>query len=87
MLSTEMGSRFVKKFGDRIRELREEQGMSQEVLADAAGLHRTHISLIERGQRSARLETVEQLAVALGIQPAELMPTVRLRLRRKMRPD
>ena len=53
--------------------------MSQEALADAASLHRTHISLIERGQRSARLETVERLAFALGVQPARLMPTIRLR--------
>ena len=53
-----------------------------EALTDAAGLHRTHISLIERGQRSARLETIEQLAVALRVQPGELMPEVRLRLRR-----
>ena len=57
--------------------------MSQEALADAAGLHRTHISLIERGQRSARLQTIEQLAVALRVQPSELMPDVRLRLRLK----
>lgn len=48
--------------------------MSQEALADAAKLHRTHISLIERGQRSVRLETIERLARALGVQPAELMP-------------
>lgn len=53
--------------------------MSQKDLAQEAGLHRTHISLIERGQRSARLETIEQLALALGVQPAELMPRIRLR--------
>ena len=53
-----------------------------EALADAPGLHWTHISLIGRGQRSARLETVEQLAVAQRVQPSELMPDVRSRLRR-----
>jgi len=50
--------------------------MSQEVLANAAGLHRTHISLIERGERSARLETIYRLAKALGLQPADLMPDI-----------
>lgn len=51
--------------------------MSQEALADAAGLHRTHISLIERGQRSVRIETIERLALALRVQPSGLMPRLR----------
>lgn len=68
-------SAFVIAFGKRVRELREAAEMSQEALADAAGLHRTHISLIERGQRSARLETIEALAVAMSVQPSELMPS------------
>lgn len=67
---------FVREFGQKVRSLREAKGMSQEALADAADLHRTHISLIERGRRSVRLETVERLAVALQVQPAELMPTI-----------
>lgn len=46
--------------------------MSQEALATAAGLHRTHVSLIERSRRMVRLETVERLAVALGVDVAEL---------------
>ena len=48
MLSSAMGNRFVRQFGERVRNLREDKDMSQEALADAAGLHRTHISLIER---------------------------------------
>jgi len=50
--------------------------MSPRPLAHAAGLHRTHISLIERGRRSVRLETIEALAKALEVQPAKLMPRV-----------
>lgn len=65
---------FIQRFGQRVRKLRLERGFSQEALADAARLHRTHISLIERGERSVRLETVAALAVALGVQPSELMP-------------
>lgn len=78
-LSTVPESRFKQQFGEIVREAREGNGMSQEDLAHEAALHRTHISLIERGQRSARLETIEQLAKALGIQPADLMPKIRLR--------
>ena len=65
---------FIKRFGLRVRTLRLERGLSQEALADAADLHRTHISLIERGGRSVRLETVAAVAAALGVQPADLMP-------------
>lgn len=68
--------RFVRDFGILIREWREDRELSQEALADAAGLHRTHISLIERGERSVRLATVYRLAVALEVQPADLMPGV-----------
>jgi transcriptional regulator with XRE-family HTH domain len=71
-------SGYATRFGERIRQLREKRGLSQEELADAARLHRTHISLIERGQRSVRIETVERLALALRLQPSELMPTVTL---------
>jgi DNA-binding XRE family transcriptional regulator len=77
LLST-MASGFARQFGVRVRGLRERRGLSQEDLADAAHLHRTHISLIERGQRSVRLETIERLAVALRVQPGELMPEVKL---------
>ncbi len=69
---------FAKKFGALVREHREELGLSQEALGEAARLHRTHISLIERGQRSVRLETIEALSKALKVQPAELMPEIRV---------
>jgi transcriptional regulator with XRE-family HTH domain len=65
----------ASRFATRLREIRESRRLSQERLADAAGLHRTHISLIERGRRSVRLETIERLAKALQVEPADLMPT------------
>jgi transcriptional regulator with XRE-family HTH domain len=74
-----MASEFKRQFGLRVRRLREASGLSQEQLAAAARLHATHISLIERGQRSARLETIERLALALRCQPARLMPPIRMR--------
>ena len=80
-LSSVAGSKYAKMFGERLREVRESQGLSQEELAHSAGLHRTHISLIERGARSIRIETIERLCLALRSQPGDLMPPVRLRAR------
>ena len=60
------------RFAACVRQLRESAGLSQETLATRAGLHRTHVSLIETGKRLARLDTVGQLAVALGVEVAEL---------------
>ncbi|HWE92896.1 MAG TPA: helix-turn-helix transcriptional regulator [Tepidisphaeraceae bacterium] len=69
------GTDFTRRFGERLRVLRVAKEMSQEQLADAAGLHRTHVSLIERNHRSVRLESLERLANALGVEPSELLPT------------
>lgn len=66
----------VKRFGARVRELRTQRGWTQEGLADMARLHRNAVSLIERGDRSSTLETVEKLCKAFKVQPADLMPTL-----------
>lgn len=65
---------FLRQFGEKLRELRTALGISQESLAADAGLHRTHISLIERGRRSVRIETIYRLSTALRVQPSSLMP-------------
>jgi DNA-binding XRE family transcriptional regulator len=62
------------RFGERLRTVRTKHRISQERLAELAGLHRTFVSLIERGQRNITLETVEKLADALGVGMAALMP-------------
>ena len=69
-------SDFAKRFGEKLKAARSAKGLSQEQLADLAGIHRTHVSLIERSRRSVRLETLERLAKALNVQPAELMPSL-----------
>lgn len=74
--------KFIKDFGERVREIRLLRGLSQEELAFEAGMHRTAISFIERAERSPTLETIEKLALALEVQPAELMPAIQLRRRR-----
>jgi transcriptional regulator with XRE-family HTH domain len=61
------------RFGDCLRARRLEAGLSQERLAFASGLHRTEISLLERGARDPRLSTISRLAQALGTDAAELV--------------
>ena len=62
------------RFGLRLREVREQVGISQEKLAELAGLHRTYVSSVERGKRNISIENIERLARALGTRMAQLMP-------------
>jgi transcriptional regulator with XRE-family HTH domain len=62
-----------QRFGCIIRSRRTEIGLGQEALADKAGLHRTHVSLLERGKRMPTLEVVRKLAAALETSMASLM--------------
>jgi transcriptional regulator with XRE-family HTH domain len=48
-----------------IRAMRKERGISQEELADLAGLHRTYVGSIERGERNVSIDNIERLAGAL----------------------
>lgn len=48
----------LRSLGSRIRKLREERGVSQQDFADACGVHRTAIGLLERGHRSPRFDTL-----------------------------
>lgn len=59
-------------FGERVRSLRLERGLSQERLAELAGVHRTYLSSLELGQRNIGLDNILALAAALGVPPAEL---------------
>lgn len=63
----------LRAFGQRIRERRVELGLSQEALADRAGLHRTYVSAVERGIRNLTLTSILRLAVALDLDPAKLV--------------
>lgn len=56
-----------------VRRLRKSAGLSQEALADRAGLHRTYISSIERGERNITLASIFALAKALGVDPRDLL--------------
>jgi XRE family transcriptional regulator, regulator of sulfur utilization len=59
-------------FGKRVRALREKLGMTQEELAHRAHLHRNYVSLLERGHRGISLNTILEVAKALGVKPAKL---------------
>ena len=66
----------TEKFGQRIRRLRKERGLSQEDLAELSGLDRTYISGIERGVRNVALRNIEALAQALGVSISDLFEDV-----------
>jgi transcriptional regulator with XRE-family HTH domain len=61
------------EFGARVRGRRVELGLSQESLADVAGLHRTYVGGIERGERNIALVNIVRLAASLQCDPADLV--------------
>ena len=60
------------RFGLRIRELRKERGWNQQDFAFRAGLDRTYVGIIERGEKSATLRTIRKLSLALGVPLSEI---------------
>jgi transcriptional regulator with XRE-family HTH domain len=60
-------------FGERVRVLRQARGLSQEALALAAGLDRTYIGGIERGERNISLLNIQKIVQALNVSPADLL--------------
>lgn len=56
-------------FSINVRRYRTEKGLSQERLAELAGLHRTYISAIERERRNISIDNIEKIAEALQVEP------------------
>ncbi|WP_293778809.1 helix-turn-helix transcriptional regulator [uncultured Oxalicibacterium sp.] len=69
----EVDERELKALGATIRMLRKEIGLSQEALADLAGLDRSHMGRIERGERNLAVVNLLKIRRALGISGAQLM--------------
>jgi transcriptional regulator with XRE-family HTH domain len=69
MLPTDIATHF----GENLVRCRKRADLSQEELAIRASLHRTEISMLERGARVARIDTLAKLAGALAIPPGDLM--------------
>lgn len=63
----------LKNFGERVKELRLKKGITSQMdLANKAGLDRTYIGGIERGERNVALENIEKIAKTLGVSIEEL---------------
>ena len=60
-------------FGKKVKAERLKQGLSQEELAGKAGVHRTYIGMIERGEKNITLENIQKLSRALNLALEELM--------------
>jgi len=63
----------AKQFGENVRRSRKRAGLSQEAAGLRADLHRTEIGLLERGERTPRIDTAVKLAGALGVAPGDLL--------------
>lgn len=60
-------------FSENIKRIRLENALSQEALADLAGLHRTYIGAVERGERNITLLNANKVAEALGVKLSECL--------------
>jgi transcriptional regulator with XRE-family HTH domain len=60
-------------FASNLRRIRAERELTQEKLADLAGIDRTYVSALERQVYSASLDTIERLAEVLDVAPSELL--------------
>jgi transcriptional regulator with XRE-family HTH domain len=66
-----------RQFAQNLRQARLATGMSQEALGEACGLHRTEVSLLERGGRDPQLATIVRLARGLKLAPADLLAGIK----------
>jgi transcriptional regulator with XRE-family HTH domain len=63
----------LARFAGNVRKLRSQKGLSQKALADNIGISVSYVSMLERGQRSPPLETIEKMARALRVPPTTLL--------------
>lgn len=66
-------SEILKKFGERVRQLRKLKEISQEELAHRADLHRTYIGMIERAEKNITMLNIKKIASALEVTMSDLM--------------
>ena len=63
----------AEAFGVAVREERKRLGISQEKLGELAGVHRTYVGMIERGEKNITLSNIFKVSKALGLNPSELL--------------
>lgn len=73
MRGTDRTGTLQKIVAANIRLLRERSTFSQERLGEASGYHRTYIGMVERGETNMSIPALEQVAKALGVEPADLL--------------
>ena len=66
-------SNVVRTFARRLRDTRREHGLSQMKLAIKAGIHISYLGRLERGESTPSIDTVAQIAIAMGIDAPELL--------------
>ena len=64
----------LKRFGRKMQSVRKSKKISQEELAAMLDMHRTYISLIERGERNPTIRTLYKIAKALKVKASDLLP-------------
>ena len=77
-MQTPSRDEILSDFGQALVEMRAEAGLSQEQLADAAGLHRTYIGGLERAERNPTVVTLVALSEGLGVSASFLLSRARL---------
>jgi transcriptional regulator with XRE-family HTH domain len=74
-------------FGRAVRTLRSARGLSQEKLAERAGIHRTYVGDVERGERNVSLINIDRLATALSISMSAIMAAAEAELAVRSKAD
>jgi transcriptional regulator with XRE-family HTH domain len=67
-----MKEEVLKKFADRVRELRIKRNISQEKLGELSELHRTYIGMVERAEKNISLKNIQKIAKALNVRLEDL---------------
>jgi transcriptional regulator with XRE-family HTH domain len=70
-MTTSNSENIQKKFGSRLRQIRQNMGLSQEELAHLCNLDRSYMGGVERGERNISLVNIHKIADALNISPRE----------------
>lgn len=84
MLPPDLDCHFITSFGSTVRQLREQQGWSQEALAERADLNRSYVGELERGKAIPSLLTLKKLAGALDLSLTSLMAHTERRVQSRL---
>ena len=68
-----MKDEILFRFGNKVREIRKAQGISQEKLAELSEIDRSYMGRIERGEMNVTITKIYQISLALNISPSELI--------------